>query len=214
VIARIRALDAAGQALRQIAAATGCRRSASGEILPPRPYPVRPRALDSYAASPDDPGRLMPSPAKNCSRPAPARRSPRPGRRSRPGRQALAAAQPTTPRPHWHGRWTGPLRPRRRRSLCPRPRSPRRIRRHHPRSRRAARPPRLTTPGAPRPWPPSATSSARPRYATPARSHPCATKSKPTLALHDPSPYVGSPGDCHAISRSVAVLYRLMLRQS
>jgi hypothetical protein len=47
---------------------------------------------------------------------------------------------------------------------------------------------------APKPSPRSATSSPRARPATPAPIWPCATKSNRTPALHDLSPYVGSPG--------------------
>ena len=60
-------------------------------------------ALDSYAAAPDDPDRLVPSPAKKAAaarvRPAEGRR--RRGR-SRPGRQPARAAQPR-PRPRRAG---------------------------------------------------------------------------------------------------------------
>jgi len=52
----------------------------------------------------------------------------RPHRRPGPG-----ASGPAPPGPAALGTGAGqPLHPRRRRSLCPRPRSPRRIRRHHP----------------------------------------------------------------------------------
>jgi hypothetical protein len=48
-------------------------------------------------------------------------------------------------------------------------------------------------PAAPRPSPPSATSSAPPAPATQVPTSSCATRSNPTPALHELSPYVGSP---------------------
>ena len=51
----------------------------------------------------------------------------------------------------------------------------------------------LTAPGGPRHSPPSATSSTRPQAATPAPISSCATRSNPTLALHELPLYVRSP---------------------
>ena len=48
--------------------------------------------------------------------------------------------------------------------------------------------------GAPRPSPPSAISSTKPQAATPALTSSSATKSNPTLALHELPLYVRSPG--------------------
>ena len=50
----------------------------------------------------------------------------------------------------------------------------------------------LTAPGAPRPWPPSAPSSPKPRPATRAPISPCATRSNPTPALREIPLYVES----------------------
>ena len=52
---------------------------------------------------------------------------------------------------------------------------------------------RSPRPGGPRPSPPSATSSTKPRPATPAPISSCATRSNPTLALHELPLYVRSP---------------------
>ena len=40
---------------------------AGGELLPLRPHPLRPDALDCYAATPDDPDREVPNPAKKTA---------------------------------------------------------------------------------------------------------------------------------------------------
>ena len=53
---------------------------------------------------------------------------------------------------------------------------------------------RSPRPGEPRPSPPSATSSTRPQAATPAPISSCTTRSNPTLALHELTLYVRSPG--------------------
>ena len=73
-------------------------------------------ALDSYAAVPDDPDRLVPSPAKKAAA-ARVRRAEAADRRgrSRPGRQPARAAQPR-PRPR-----RAPDQPAGQRAQRPRP---------------------------------------------------------------------------------------------
>src|SRR5260370_597625 len=123
-------------------------------------------ALDSYAVTAEDPGRMVPNPAKKAAAAAvkTAKKTlASPGAARQEKLTALRSPAPaTSARPH--NPPSAPPRPRR------------------------------TPPADPAPWPPSASRSAPPEPATPEPISSCATRLKNTQALHELLRYVRSPG--------------------